>query len=141
MFTTGLGLVVTTTTRFDPTHMAAREKYYFDLIVEDYARQYREAGFVDGLSGIFDMFSKSKAPKIPWNEIYAEARPLAQQYARQEEENRIAEEGLRIQQERYTEIQKVSRAATEYKLPEGVTSISRGALVIMPKGGPVERRK
>jgi len=150
----GLGIVITQMTRFDSQRMAAREKYYFNSIVDDYAKQYVEAGFegyrsefASGLSGLgfgffgFGKKKKQEVPQIPYEEIFAIARPLARQYARQEEENRIVQEEQRIQQERQVETQKVRQRVVEFKLPEGVTSISRGALVISPVGQPVIRKK
>lgn len=146
-----LGQVLTVTTRFDPTWMAAREKYYYDIvfkqIVDDLAQQYREAGFVGGLSGLgfFGFFGKKpKAPPIPWGEIYKTAEPLARQYAKQyalqEEQLRIQEEGERIKQEKIGIVEKRSVEASSFKLPEGVIGVTRGALEMKVRGGPVETR-
>jgi hypothetical protein len=98
-------------------------------------------GIAWAISGFLGKKKKPKMP-IPWNAIYASALPYAQQATQQEELQRIAEEAERIKQERYTEITKVSAKAAIFQLPEGVTSITKGgALVIQPRGMPVERRK
>ena len=96
----------------------------------------------------FSMLSKKKKPKIgiPWNAIYAAALPYAQGQTQAEELNRIAEEVARIEQERTVEVQKVRGQAVEFKLPDWVKGIDRGALVVAPvgktiMGPPIMRKK
>jgi hypothetical protein len=84
---------------------------------------------------------KKKKMGMPWNAIYAQAIPYAVGATKQEELNRIAEEEARIKQEQFTEVQKVRGAEVVFKLPEGVTSITKGgALVIQPRSKPIEKR-
>lgn len=169
----GLGLTVTQTTKFDPTRMNTRFLYWRNVLAQEVAQQYRDAGFLDGLGaaqftpgmlkvgslpvlgnilnlvskvpiigGMFcGIFGGCSKPHIPWGEIYAMVDPIARDYAKQEEEYRIAEESQNIQQQHTTAIEKQSSEAAMFKLPEGVTSISRGALVMAPVGAPVEVRK
>lgn len=141
----GLGLTITVTPKFDPVRMAAREAYWFQQIVDDLASQYRQAGYVGGLAGLgfsfFGFGKKPSAPSIPWGEIYATARPLAHQYAIDEENARIAQEPMMIEQQRQTEATSRSVTASSFQLPEGVQSVSKGALVLAPVGSPKETRK
>jgi hypothetical protein len=94
---------------------------------------------------ICGIFGGCKKPKIPWGKINAEAaavaRPIAKETAMEEENARIQEENVRIATERQTAVEKKSQEGAAFKLPEGVTSISRGALVMKLKGGPTEKRK
>lgn len=199
----GLGLVVTTTTRFDPARIKARLYHWLETAAEEMAAQardgirssgmepeesgreeYRNRAMAQGISGMASWSSSVAMPKmpsagatygkmaaqlavgialpwvgvawaissfvsgkkkkkmpIPWNAIYAAALPYAQQSTKQEELNRIAEEEERIKQERFTEVQKVRGAEVLFKLPEGVTSITKGgALVIQPRSQPIEKR-
>lgn len=199
----GLGLVVTVSSRFDPARMKARLYYWLETAANEMAAQardgiqsagfapeeggrdeYRNAAMAQGIGGIASWSSQVATPKlpsagatygkmaaqlavglalpwvgaawaissfvfgkkkkkmpIPWNAIYAAALPYAQQSTKQEELNRIAEEEERIKQERFTEVQKVRGAEVLFKLPEGVTSITKGgALVIQPRSQPVEKR-
>lgn len=145
----GLGLVVTIL----PSQVPVREKYWLKVIVDDYAQQYRDAGYVDGLPehdglgwGFKSFFGgggggQEEAPKIPWEEIYALARPLARQYAEQEEQSRRAEEAERIRQEKLYDIALRSRAAAEFKMPEGMIGARKNVLIHRPKGQPTEVRK
>jgi hypothetical protein len=87
------------------------------------------------------VFGGCKKPRIPWGKIYATVEPYARQYAKEEEEARIEEESHNIQVQRQVAVEKRSAEAAVFKLPEGVTSISRGALVLGVKGSPVEVRK
>ena len=84
----------------------------------------------------FSMFGKKKKPKIavPWNVIYSEALPYAQNLTKTEELNRIAEEEQRVQKEREVEVQKVRGRAVEFKLPEGVQSITAGGASVLLVG-------
>jgi hypothetical protein len=95
-------------------------------------------GWALALHSLFSMFGpKSKKPYLmPWDEIYSAALPHAEAEVNKEELARIEAEGVRIEQEVQTEITKTSKVAAAFKLPEGVTSISRGALVIEPVGQP-----
>lgn len=98
-------------------------------------------GIAWALSSFLGKKKKPQMP-IPWGAIYAAALPYAQQMTQAEEQQRIAAEEERIKQERYTEITKVSAKAAAFQLPEGVTSITKGGVLMMqPKGKPVERRK
>lgn len=81
------------------------------------------------LSTMFGGKEKKPYP-IPWDEIYSAALPPAKAYTNQEELQRIEAEKVRIEQEVQTEVTKTSKAAALFKLPEGVTSFSRGAMVI-----------
>jgi hypothetical protein len=83
---------------------------------------------------------KKKKMATPWNAIYAAAVPYAQSMTKAEELNRMAEEAQRIQQERTVEVQKVRGKAIEFKLPEWVKSIDKGALVVSPVGPSVIRK-
>jgi hypothetical protein len=144
----GLGVTVTVTPSKSPAEMAAREQYWFNVylkeIVNGMAQQYRDAGFA-GLSGIFSMFGKKKKPEIPWGEIYAQATPVARQYAHDmtvnEEQNRQQAEVQQVAQIRQETGERRSVEASTFKMPEGVTSISRGALVISPVGQAIIRKK
>ena len=91
---------------------------------------------------VSSLFGKKKKKKMstPWNAIYAAAMPYAQSQTKAEELNRIAEEGQRIQQERFVEVQKVRGRAVEFKLPELVKGIDRGALVVSPVGPAIIRK-
>lgn len=88
---------------------------------------------------ISSLFGKKKKKKmsVPWNAIYAGALPYAQGQTKAEELNRIAEEVARIHEERVVEVQKVRSKEVEFKLPDWVKSIDRGALVIAPVGQTV----
>ena len=78
-------------------------------------------------------FGKKKKPyPMPWVDLYSQALGPAKAQTNYEELERLMKEGIRIEQEKQTEITRVSRAGSMFKLPEGVTSISRGALVISP---------
>lgn len=209
----GLGLVVTQTTKFDPTKIRARFTHWLELAVNEMASQAREqiqsAGFdVDEAEGarnnfrqaainsipfnemsgkirtvvaswstgtvlpkspsafatygkmvmtaaisfvlpwvgismmIFSMFGKKKKKKmaIPWNTLYAQAMPYAQDMTVQEELYRISQELQETKRVYVKEIEKVSRESALFKLPEYVLGIKRGALVMALKGGPVEKR-
>lgn len=85
---------------------------------------------------------KKKTMAMPWGTIFTNAVPYARQMTEQEEYARIMAEGIQIEQERRVEVKKQSERATQFKLPEGVTSISKGGVLkVQPKGGPVEVRK
>jgi hypothetical protein len=94
---------------------------------------------------ICGIFGGCKKPRIPWDKINAEAaavaRPIAKETAIDEENARIQEENIRIATERQTAVEKKSQEGAIFKLPEGITSISRGALVMAVKGSPVEKRR
>jgi hypothetical protein len=169
----GLGITVVQTTKFDPTRVNARYLYWRNVLAQEVAQKYRDAGFLDGLGaakftpgmlqagkipilgnilniaskipiigGMFcGIFGGCDIPHIPWGEIYAMVEPYARDYAKQEEEARIAEEQRGIQVQHTTAIEKQSAQAATFKLPEGVTSITRGALVMGTKSAPVEVRK
>lgn len=171
-----LGIVVTVSTRFDPTRMRQREAYWFAQIVSDLVKQYQDAGYegscstsLSGLSGVsglginipgvsfvvpivakipiiggfFSSFfgGKPKKPSVPCADIYVMARPQAHQIAMDEENARIVQEQTQVEQQHQTVITQQSVTASSFQLPEGITSISKGALVIAPTGGPVEKRK
>lgn len=82
---------------------------------------------------ISEMFGgKEKKPyPIPWDEIYSAALSPAKAYTNQEELMRIEAEKMRIEEEKQTEITKVSKAAAMFKLPEGVTSITKGGALVL----------
>ena len=218
----GLGIVVTQTTRFDPTRMRERFIYWLELAANEMAKQARvqmqEAGFdveedsgsiiagraVSGrayyrekaiasipfneMSGkirsvvagwsagigipkgvstiktygvmaaklaisyvmpwvgismlLFDMFGGKEKPKmaIPWNSIYSQALSFAQETTVNEEAYRIIEEKQRTEQFRVKAVEKMSQEGALFKLPEGVTAIRRGALVMALKGPSVETK-
>jgi len=218
----GLGIVVTQTTRFDPTRMRQRFIYWLELAADEMAKQVRvqlkEAGFdIDENPGViiagravsgreyykqkaialmpfdemstkirsvvanwaiaggpkkksaletygmmaatmylsyvmpwvmlsytlYSMFGKKKKkPRmgIPWDDIYTKALPFAQESVVTEESNKIIEEAQQTQQLRTETMEKRSQEAVLFKLPEGITAIRRGALVMALKGGPVEKR-
>jgi hypothetical protein len=87
------------------------------------------------------LFGKKKKMAMPWNAIYAAAVPYAQQMTQAEELERIAKETREIEVQRTTALETRSAEAAKFKLPEGITSISRGALVMAVKGKPIEVRK
>jgi len=91
-------------------------------------------GWALALYSLVGMFSKPKKKPylMPWDDIYSAALPHAKAETNKEELARIEAEGVRIEKEVQTEITKTSEAAAMFKLPEGVTSISRGALVMSP---------
>lgn len=91
------------------------------------------------VSSLF-MKKKKKTMAIPWNAIYAAAVPYAQDMTKAEELQRIADETHEIEVVRQKVMEQRSAEAAAFKLPEGVTSISRGALVMALKGSPVETR-
>lgn len=91
---------------------------------------------------ISQMFGPKKKMALPWNSIFTQAIPYARQIVEQEEIARIQEEKARIESERRTEIKRQSEQATQFKMPEGVTRVTKGGvLMIQPKGGPTEVRK
>jgi hypothetical protein len=208
----GLGIVVTETTRFDPTRMKARFIYWLDTFAAELAGEarsemqksfnvqedpygkwiyrngaiksvdfnamasrvksivqakwsqdvplpkmpsaaetYAKMGIQMAVSfalpwvgitwAVTSMFGKSK-PKmaVPWNAVYGTASPYAQEATIAEESNRIAEEGARIQQEQITATEKSSQVGARFQLPEGVTAIKHGALVMALKGPSVETK-
>ena len=209
----GLGIVVTQTTRFDPTHIKNRFVYWLELAANEMAKQARQeiqgAGLdVDEAEGtrieyrnksiaampfnemagkirsvvtnwstsigmpkapsafstygkmigtlvisfvfpwvglsyvLFGFLKKKKKPKmaIPWHAVYGQALPFAKEQTVQEESSRIIEEMQRTSQLRVRAVEKVSQEGALFKLPEYVTGIKRGALVMALKGGPVEKR-
>lgn len=208
----GLGIVVTQTTKFDPSYMKARFVYWLELAVNEMAQQARQeiqsAGFaVDEAAGerakyrnasIAAMpfnemagkiqsvvanwstevhipktpsavktygvmaaklalsyvmpwvglaltistfvFKKKKKMAIPWNTVYGQALSFAKEQTVQEESNRIIEEMQRTQQLRVQAVEKMSQEGAVFKLPEYVTGIKRGALVMALKGQPVETK-
>jgi len=92
---------------------------------------------------LYSMFGKKKKkPRmgIPWDDIYTKALPFAQESVVTEESNKIIEEAQQTQQLRTETMEKRSQEAVLFKLPEGITAIRRGALVMALKGGPVEKR-
>lgn len=171
----GLGLTVEQSTKFDPRRMEARYQYWRRLLADELANQYREAGYVGGLSGLVaskytpgmlqtgkipiladilgvvakvpivgkmfcGIFGGCKKPKVPWGKIYAQVEPIARQYAREEEESRIAEEKYTTETVRQTTGEQRSREAAVFKMPEGTLGIRRGAIQMVLKGGSVEKR-
>jgi len=209
----GLGIVVTQTTKFDPTRMRERFIYWLELAVDEMAKQARvqiqEAGFdveedpggrttyknlaikripfnemsgkirsvvagwsvgiaipktpsmikTYGMMGaklaisfvmpwvgismlVFSLFGKKEKPKmaIPWNSIYNQALSFAQETTVNEEAYRIIEEKQRTEQFRVKAVEKISQEGALFKLPEGVTAIRRGALVMALKGPSVETK-
>lgn len=90
------------------------------------------------------LFGKKKKPKmaIPWNTIYAEALPHAQEATVQEELQRISAEVQQIATIKRETGEKRSAEASLFKMPEGILSISKGgALVIAPVGQSIIRKK
>lgn len=205
-YSSGLGLVVAQTTRFDPSRMKERFGHWLNVVVDEMANQAREEiskGFkvqenpierkvlfrramrdmtpigssnqgitwtqntfktpneamkyvkmlgtgaltyvlpwVGAIVAISSMFGGKKKMGMPWGTIFVNAVPYARQMVEQEEYARIMAEGVRVQEEKKVEIKRQSEQATQFKLPEGVTSITKGGvLMIQPKGGPVEVRK
>ena len=90
---------------------------------------------------LFSMFGKKKKKMaVPWGEIYSQALPFAQQTTVDEEVIRLVEEKQQIEQIRAVAIEKKSIEAAQFKLPEGVVGIRRGALVMTLKGPSVETK-
>jgi hypothetical protein len=92
---------------------------------------------------VFGMFGKKKKPKMkmPWNTMYAQALPYAQEATVQEELQRIASEVQQIAKIKQETGEKRSVEASLFKMPEGILSISKGgALVIAPVGQPIIRK-
>lgn len=92
---------------------------------------------------IGSFFGKKKKPKIPmpWDTLYSTALPYAKEQTNAEEIARILEEQQRVQKEYVAEVEKVSARGAQFKLPEGVTAITKGgALVIQPRGKPTVRK-
>jgi hypothetical protein len=83
---------------------------------------------------LFSMFGKKKKKPypMPWDQIYSAAIEPARALVNKEELERIEAEQMRIKQTVSEESTKISARAATFKLPEGVTSISKGALVIAP---------
>jgi hypothetical protein len=90
---------------------------------------------------ISSLFGGKKEMSIPWNSVYAQALPFAQETTVNEEVARILGEKQQIEQTRITAIEKLSKESAAFKLPEGVIAIKHGALVMALKGQPVEVRK
>lgn len=80
---------------------------------------------------------KKKRMGIPWNALYGAALPYAQTQTKAEELQRIAQEVVEIAEIKKVTGEKRSAEASLFKMPEGITSISRGALVISPVGQPI----
>lgn len=141
----GLGednTVLTMQSRYDPNRMKAREDYYFNAIVQDLANQYRANGFVDGVSygddglGFLEfLFGGMKRPKIPWNDIYATARPLAHQWAMQEEQQRIQLNDYNYEVDKWKGIQ-ASRGTGLITDAASIQKFQSNALVQDPVGTP-----
>ncbi len=90
---------------------------------------------------ITGMFGPKKKMPMPWETIFTQAVPYARQLTEQEEVARIQEEKERIKYERMVEVKRQSEQATQFKLPENVTSVTKGGVVMLKtKGGPVETR-
>lgn len=88
------------------------------------------------------VFKKKKKMAIPWNTIYAQALPYAQEATVQEELQRIAAEVVQTAEIKKVTGEKRSAEAALFKMPEGILSISKGgALVIGPVGQPIIRKK
>lgn len=95
--------------------------------------------WVGAIVALTSMFGGKKKMGMPWGTIFVNAVPYARQMTEQEEYARIMAEGVRVQEERKVEIKKQSEQATQFKLPEGVTSVTKGGVIMLqPKGGPVE---
>jgi len=97
-----------------------------------------------GLSmALYGMFAPKEKPKMgmPWNSIYAQAMPFAQDTTVREEVSRIMEEVQQTQQIRTITMEKRSQEGARFQLPESVIGIKRGALVIALKGPSIEVRK
>lgn len=96
---------------------------------------------------VVDMFSNKKKPiAVPWADIYSSALPYAMAMTNKEELERIEEETAkevaRIKEEERQVQETVQKAITSqsamaasFRLPEGVISVSKGALV-MNAGAP-----
>ena len=116
-------------------------------------------GWAMALYSVVGMFGKKekKPYPIPWEEIYSQALPYAKAQTNKEELDRIEAEKVEIKHEVEAAVTKQSETAAMFKLPEGVTSITGGALVmnlqsqshivqptqvkeVMPVGKPVVKR-
>ena len=89
-------------------------------------------------------FFGGKKPRKARRHIRDEARGMAAPYAKQtaleEEQYRIAQEVVSIKGQQQTEVEKRSKEGTLFRMPEGVTAVRRGSLVMALKGPSVEMK-
>lgn len=90
-------------------------------------------GWAMALHSVIGMFGKKekKPYPIPWDDIYSQVLPYAKAQTNKEELYRIEKEIVEVKEIHQKAITKASEAAAMFKLPEGVTSITKGGALVV----------